>query len=146
MWFDESKNKRIPSWRAWRESIKDLSEEEIVQEIASAWGQTPEVLHYLVPDNTEDWPDAWHLIQDNMYCDLAKVLGMYYSARLLLPHFDAQIKIFLDKEGWVNLLYLDGEKYVLNWSHAKVVNIITNSDIKDLTQKFCYTSQQLPIE
>lgn len=124
MWFNTSPQQRIVSWRDWRNSLENQPAEEIIKTVASTWAQVPTVMHLLSPDQPEEWPRAWRLINDNYYCDLAICLGMFYSLALLEnPKFDdIEIKIYKTPNGWINLSSVDQGKYVLNYSHGQVVN------------------------
>ena len=144
MWFDVPPDQRIPQWRSWRES---LSPDPIValKEIASTWGRVPLKSYYLTPDSAEDWPSPWQLVHDNLYCDLSVSLGMFYSI-VLSDTFekDPVIAIYLDNSAWINVLYYDNKKYVLNWNHSGVVNTITERiEIAELTPKYQYTVSSL---
>lgn len=127
-WHDINCRDRILKWREWRSSLADMTLDECLKEVATAWAKAPIVNHYLTPDNTDEWPDPWNLINDNIYCDLAITLGMFYS--LILsdnPHLsdDISIQIYESKDGWINLCQVNGGLYLLNWESRSVVNIST---------------------
>jgi hypothetical protein len=124
MWSNQPCDFRILSWRDWRISLEKLPKDEIVTRVADAWASVPTVLHYLSPDQPNEWPSPWQLISDNIYCDLGICLGMYYSLALVeSPKFtDLKIQIYRTPNGWVNLSSIDQGKYVLNYNHGSVVN------------------------
>jgi hypothetical protein len=143
MWFNNPAHCRIINWRNWREQLRDINDQDLAQAVASNWSQAPMVNYYLVADNCANWPNAWQLINDNIYCDLAKVLGMFYSIALL-NRLDPEIKIFANNEGWINLLYLDQGKYILNWNHGLIVNTNIEKDpTANLKPIYSYTRQNL---
>jgi hypothetical protein len=148
IWHDISCRDRILRWREWRNSLADLSLDDCLKEVAVAWAKAPVVNHYLTPDNISEWPDPWNLINDNIYCDLAITLGMYYSLILsdnknILEN--VSIEIYKTNVGWINLCSISHGLYMLNWSPRSVVNISTLSNLGkpifvytkiDLTDKF----------
>ena len=125
MWFEQPLDDRIIAWREWRNGLENLSVEQALEEVASTWAKVPTVLHYLAPDQIDEWPNPWQLITDNVYCDLGICLGMYYTLALIeKPKIqDLQLKIYQGTEGWINLSSIDQGKYVLNYNHGTVVNM-----------------------
>ena len=125
MWFNESEDHRIVSWRKWRESLNCLPEEQILQQVAKTWSCVPTVMHLLAPDQVDSWPNPWLLITDNYYCDVAINLGIFYTLALIegVKFDDLKIKIYQDQNGWINLSSVNQGKYVLNYSHGKIVNM-----------------------
>ena len=124
MWFNESPDNRILSWRAWRDKLEEKSLDEVAEIVAADWAKVPTVTHYLAPDQILDWPNPWQLITDNLYCDLSITLGMYYSLALL-EHptmTDLKLQVYKTCDGWLNLSLMNQGKYVLNYNHGKVVN------------------------
>lgn len=125
MWFEQPTDNRIIAWREWRNTLENLSVEQVVEQVASAWARVPTVLHYLAPDTIDDWPNPWQLITDNVYCDLSICLGMHYTLLLIdKPEIqDLQLNIYKGPNGWINLSSIDQGKYVLNYNHGAVVNM-----------------------
>ena len=124
MWFNEPEDLRIVSWRNWRESLSKLPKEQILQQVAETWSRVPTVMHLLSPDQMDTWPNPWQLITDNYYCDVAINLGIFYSLALIesVEFDDLCLEIYQDQNGWINLSSVDQGKYVLNYSHGKIVN------------------------
>jgi hypothetical protein len=125
MWFEQPQDDRILSWREWRNSLENLSKQDAVQSVAETWARVPTVLHYLSPDQINEWPNPWQLITDNVYCDLSIALGIYYSLALIeSPKIDdLTLQIYKGPNGWINLSSIDQGKYVLNYNHGRVVNM-----------------------
>lgn len=125
MWFEKPQDDRIIAWREWRNSLENLSKQDAIETVAQTWAHVPTVLHYLAPDQVEEWPNPWQLITDNIYCDLGICLGMYYSLALIeTPKIDdLSIQIYKGPSGWINLSSIDQGKYVLNYNHGRVVNM-----------------------
>ena len=128
IWHDISCRDRILKWREWRNSLTQLSLNDCLNEVAITWAKAPVVNHYFTPDNINEWPDPWNLINDNIYCDLSIALGMFYSIVLCdNPHIpdNVRIEIYESTDGWINLCSIGDGLYMLNWSPRSVLNIST---------------------
>jgi hypothetical protein len=121
MWFNEPPDRRIVSWRNWRNSLAELNADTAVEQVCKDWSRVPTVLHYLSPDQTDNWPNPWELIHNNIYCDLAVSLGMCYTF-CLLGFIDVELRIYRTDTGWSNLSFVNQGKYVLNYHYGQVVN------------------------
>ncbi len=92
--------KRLISWREFREHISKLSKEEAIEETARLWSQAPISNQYLAADLIKDWPDPWQLIHYNHYDDISITLGMVYTLVLTDDRFnDVQIIVLQDPGG-----------------------------------------------
>lgn len=81
------------------------------------------------------WPDPWQLLSDNIYCDLARGLGILYTITLLDRADLASTMLVLTETG-DNLVLVAKEKYILNWDKDTILN--TNQEVKikkQLTQQ-----------
>ena len=74
-------------------------------------------------------------MSDNIYCDLARGLGILYTISLLDRADLASATLVLTETG-DNLVLVAKEKYILNWDRDTIVN--TNQEVKikkQLTQQ-----------
>jgi hypothetical protein len=117
---------RLEQWRRLRDQIGSADLESALEICAQNWCRAPEAAWYLDPEQTNNWPDPWTLIQDNYYCSLAKALGMLYTIHLSRhgPALDLSIRVYGDTENKVrhNLVWINSGKYVLNSEDAWVLN------------------------
>lgn len=130
--FDLRPEDRISEWRKFRKSIQYLDRMEMLQKTTDLWKTAPLVNHYLDLDNCENWPDPWTLLVDNMYCEAARALGMFYTL-FLTERFDKRdlnVVIYNSKQGYDTAVVVC-EKYALNIHYQDVVNttLITNTDL-----------------
>jgi len=118
---------RLDRWNQLRNQVQDLPTESALIEINQWWFRAPWVPYHLHWDDQETWPDPWQLLSDNMYCDLARGLGILYTITMLDRADMTPASLVLTQEGH-NLVLLPKEKYILNWEPDTVVN--TNLELK----------------
>ena len=118
---------RLESWTALRTITQDQDLETALAAINAWWFNTPWQAYYLDWDNQLTWPDPWQLLSDNVYCDVAKALGILYTITLLDRADMADATLVLT-EDHRNLVLVSKTKYILNWNSDGVVN--TNQAVK----------------
>ncbi len=126
MWpkiFDQ----RLRAWYNLRESAQTLTLEQSLESINHWWSHTPWQPYYLDWDNQDKWPDPWQLLSENVYCDLARALGILYTITLLDRADMADAELVLTEDSR-NLVLVDKTKYILNWNPDTIVN--TNRAVK----------------
>jgi hypothetical protein len=104
-----------------RQQCHALSVESTLLAINSWWFLTPWQPYYLDWLDQPAWPDPWQLLNDNVYCDLARALGILYTISLLDRADLTDATLVLSQDGH-NLVVVDKSKYILNWSPDTVVN------------------------
>jgi hypothetical protein len=118
---------RLESWTALRRQTQDQDPATALAAINAWWFNTPWQAYYLDWDNQLTWPDPWQLLSDNVYCDVAKALGILYTITLLDRADMADATLVLT-EDHRNLVLVSKTKYILNWNSDGVVN--TNQAVK----------------
>ena len=113
-----------------RSTAKTLPLEQALETINHWWSHSrPWHPYYLHWDDQKNWPDPWQLLNDNVYCDLAKALGILYTISLLDRADITDAKLVLTEES-DNLVLVAKEKYILNWNPESVVNTFQEVKIK----------------
>jgi hypothetical protein len=112
---------RLASWTQLRDHVHSLPLETALVEINAWWFAAPWRPYYLHWDDQPAWPDPWQLLSDNVYCDLARGLGILYTISLLDRADMVDAELVLTDDG-SNLVLVAKEKYILNWSPDSVVN------------------------
>lgn len=112
---------RLASWVQLRSWCADQPLEPSLIAINHWWFAAPWCAYHLHWDDQPSWPDPWQLLEDNIFCDLARGLGMLYTI-MLLDRTDMQSAALVQCES-DNLVTLPGEKYILNWERDSIVNI-----------------------
>lgn len=111
---------RLAGWTQLRQQAALADTESALLAINSWWFQTPWRAYHLHWDDQPDWPDPWQLLSDNLYCPLARGLGILYTITLL-DRADLQDAVLVEV-GSDNLVLIDKEKYILNWDLSTIVN------------------------
>ena len=126
---------RLNAWADLRTQIQTQPVEQALVQINDWWLQAPWRAYHLHWDDQETWPNPWELLSDNLYCDVAKGLGMLYTISLL-DHPDlTDAELVLTDQG-DNLVLVCKRKYILNWDPTTIVNTNHKLEIKKrLTQR-----------
>ena len=127
---------RLAAWNALRDRVRMLPKSDALGEINAWWQKTPWRAYHLHWDDRTDWPDPWQLLSDNIYCDLARGLGILYTITVL-DRDDLQDAVLVDSDQG-NLVLVEDGKYILNWDQSLGLNInlqqnkhhIAQSDVK----------------
>jgi len=125
---------RLDSWTQLRTRARHLPVEEALEAINSWWFAAPWTGYHLHWDDQKDWPDPWQLLDDNIFCEVARGLGILYTITLLERADIDSAELVLTKTGH-NLVQVSKSKYILNWDKSTIVNINPEAKIvKKLTQ------------
>ena len=128
---------RLDSWNRLRTLAHDADSIESALKLINAWWfDTPWCAYHLHWDDLKDWPDPWQLLSDNIYCDLARGLGIVYTITLMDRDDISDAQLVLTDSGH-NLVQVSQSKYILNWDRDTVLN--TNQ--KHLAKKQLTQSQ-----
>ena len=120
---------RLESWNQLRGQCQNLPAQSALEHINRWWFRAPWQPYYLHWDDQATWPDPWQLLSDDIYCELARGLGILYTITLLDRADLAPAELVLTQDD-VNLVQVAKEKYILNWSADTVVNTIQATTIK----------------
>ncbi len=131
---------RLDSWHQLRKQVADQPVELALETINSWWFQTPWTAYHLHWDDQDTWPDPWQLLSDNMYCEVARGLGILYTITCLNRSDMDSAELVLTKDDR-NLVLLDKSKYILNWDRTVVLNTSSEIDIKQSLHQSQITQQ-----
>ena len=112
---------RLHAWGVLRESVQHAPLEQVLTEVNTWWFRAPWRAYHLHWDDRPNWPDPWELLSDNIYCDLARGLGILYTITLL-DRPDLQDSVLTESDQG-NLVLVNQGKYILNWDSDTIVNI-----------------------
>ena len=128
MW-PRSFERRLEAWNNLRSQVQNIPIESALAEINAWWFDSPWVPYYLHWDDQPRWPDPWQLLSENIYCDVARGLGILYTITLLDRADTADAELVLTAENH-NLVQVAKEKYILNWERDSIVNTNQAINIK----------------
>lgn len=111
---------RLESWNQLRQQAAVSDAESALASINLWWFQSPWRAYHLHWDDFEDWPDPWQLLDDNLYCSLARGLGILYTITLI-DRADLQDAVLAEFDN-DNLVLVQEKKYILNWQSDQIVN------------------------
>lgn len=120
MWHD-SFDTRLQSWRILRHTITDCDLVTALTELNNWWSNAPFVTHYLHWDDRKVWPSPWELLYDNLFCSLARAVGISYTL-LVVDRPDITDASLVQTEN-DNLVLVNGGKYIMNWAPGELLNI-----------------------
>ena len=118
---------RLRSWREFRYSINNLNLEQALRRTVELWARAPFTPYNLDINTPENWPDPWQLVEENVYCDIAKSLGIMYTI-MLTDHrseLTAEFRCYQDDETRYeyNLSWFNDGKYITNLVDNEIINI-----------------------
>ena len=112
---------RLASWNQLRSAVATMPVDQCLNNINAWWFDSPWRAYHLHWDDQPAWPDPWQLLDDNLFCGLARGLGMLYTIALL-DRPDIQDAELIDT-GSDNLVLVEQKKYILNWDRDQLLNI-----------------------
>jgi len=118
---------RLDQWNRLRQRAQSFPPQTALEHINQWWFQAPWRPYYLHWDDQDTWPDPWQLLSDDVYCEVARGLGILYTISLLDRADLAPADLVLTESGH-NLVLVDQAKYILNWESNNVVN--TSQELK----------------
>jgi hypothetical protein len=120
---------RLTSWNLLRDQCQTLVAKSALDQINSWWFAAPWRPYYLHWDEQNSWPDPWQLLSDNIYCEVARGLGILYTITLL-DRADMEPSHLVLTDLGRNLVLATKEKYILNWELGNIVNTSQATNIK----------------
>jgi hypothetical protein len=141
--FQLNYDSRLKSWYDLRKSLENVDLETKCVEIDKWWQFVPLVNYHLHPHEVSAWPGPWDLLTDNIYCNLARGLGMIYTL-LLLGVTDIDFCLATDDNSEeVALVLVDNAKYVMNYWPGMVLNIkskdftlVSSLNVEEIKKKY----------
>ena len=118
---------RLQEWADLRAEVIQMPIEPALNTINDWWFRAPMVNRYLHPMDMDNWPNPWELLSDNMFCDLARALGIVYTI-ISIEHPEIMKTEIAYTEN-DNLVLVNEGLYILNWAPRTLLNI-NSTDFK----------------
>jgi hypothetical protein len=146
--FKLNPSDRLDRWKSFRFSLNEFSIGKAVELTNELWAACPFTPFYLDPEDLNSWPDPWTLLDENYYCDLAKVLGIIYTLHLCDhgKNLQPELRIYTNTKTrhTYHIAYLCDGKYVLNLIEGEILN--KEHINQELKLKHRYTAADLKLE
>lgn len=146
--FQQPAEARMRAWREFRNSLESLPLDQALVAVAKFWSSAPFVPYNLDITRPNEWPDPWTLIDKNIYCDIAKCLGIVYTLSLCKHRMDLDVELrtYVDTNNGheYNLAWINQGKYIINMIDNEVLNI--NEFKKTLQLKHRFTAVDLKLD
>ena len=111
---------RLVEWRSFRLSLENSNTP--ILDTINFYNQAPKVSIHTDPWTQDTWPDPWELINENQYCEFAKVLGICYTLQLTERFKSSVFEIHIGVDDCSSsthyLLVIDN--FVINWDDSCV--------------------------
>lgn len=141
MWHPQFE-RRLAAWNHLRQHLVEANLPDFLQSVNSWWQHTPWCPYHLHWDDRTSWPDPWQLLNDNVYCELARALGIMYTVVLTDRSDLCNSSIIQTDSG--NLVQINQGKYILNWGRDIVLNTcLKQQNIKNVIEYSDIKSQLL---
>lgn len=129
--FQSAYDCRLREWKSLRIIIRGQSLDQACVMVDQWWQAAPVVNYHLHWADTENWPDPWTILSENIYCPLTRAIGMCYTL-LMSDISDVQLVQATDNQFEEhNLVIVGHAKYVLNfWP-----NSVLSTNLNDFTIK-----------
>ena len=125
---------RLDSWNLLRSQCQNIPIESALTTVNQWWFNAPWRAYHLHWDDQQDWPDPWELLSDNIYCDLARGLGILYTVSIMDREDLVSCELVLTKDGR-NLVLINKEIYTLNWNES----VLVNTPVGEIQRRFINT-------
>lgn len=123
-------NDRLKKWRLFRNSLSELSLNEVISEVINFWKMSPVGRRVLDVDNSNNWPNPWDLIHKGDMDENSVALGMAYTLHLV--GYPCKIMLVQNrKDHYFGLIVLVDEMFVLNYTYGNIdkIDILKDFDI-----------------
>lgn len=120
--FDKKDEDRLRAWVEFRKLLEESNDP--IQDTITQYNNAPMVNIQVDPYDQDRWPTAWELLNDNQYCDFARLLGIFYTLNLTtkFSKAPAEIHISRNKENSEVLYLLYIGDSVIGYDFDKAVN------------------------
>ena len=139
---------RLDRWKSFRFSLNEFSIGKAIELTNELWAACPFTPFYLDSESPDSWPDPWTLLEENYYCDLAKVLGIIYTLHLCDhgKNLQPELRIYTNTKTrhTYHIAYLCDGKYVLNLIEGEILN--KEHINQEFKLKHRYTAADLKLE
>lgn len=138
--FKKSYEERLSLWRKFRVSLE--TSEAPLEDAIQFYNSAPDAPLNVDPWERSTWPDPWQLLDENVYCEFNRVLGICYSLQLTDCFKGSEFKIHISTDNNLGYVYLlEVDQKIIGWDESKVVD---KQDLpRNLVSQLTYTMPSL---
>lgn len=132
-WNNSTTNQRLNQWMTFRDSLRDFSFDEQVDQTArhfQDWPHGSRCVDYYDPDT---WPTPWEILHHGLYCRNTAAILMHDTLRIINNHADLEL-VLVDDLGEVYLALLVEKHSILNVVLGEVSNLASLKEVKIINQ------------
>lgn len=129
--FEKRYEQRLEAWSSFRDSLEES--EDPLRDVVTFYSNAPYVSIHTDPWDQSTWPTPWELLNENLYDDFCRVLGMCYSLQLTDRFKGSTFEIHictLNNLSQIYLLFIDNGKYVLGYDDEIISTENLPSDLR----------------
>ena len=133
---------RLKSWNELRASLVDKDALTICTAVNEYWLNCKLEKYYLHPVDIPEWPTPWELINDHVYCQYSRALGIIYTLMLLGIQDIDLVDVVYDNNENIPIVLVNNAKYLLNCRDDELLNSCSSNytitrkyDIRPLREK-----------
>lgn len=124
--FQGSYDHRLREWKHLRIISRGKALDQLCVDIDRWWQQAPLINYHTHPMDSNNWPDPWTMLSENIYCNLTRALGICYTL-LMCDIINVHLYQAHDHECVDhNLVVVGHAKYVLNYYPNTVLSTNLN--------------------
>jgi hypothetical protein len=128
--FQQHHDQRLNEWYKLRKQYLAAPLLEKCMEFDKWWQQAPLTNHHLHMDEVSTWPSPWELLHENIYCEVARGLGICYTL-IMTGVTGVSLAHAQNKFGEDAIIVIVQDQYVLNyWPNTVQDNQVSDFSIK----------------
>jgi hypothetical protein len=121
--FDKKYEDRLASWRNFRNTLETSNNP--IQDVIDFYKSAPYTRMNADPYSKETWPGPWELLDENLYCDYCKILGICYTLQLTDRFIGKtfEIHIGVDDKNSQTFYLLKIDKWIIGYDTDTFVTV-----------------------
>lgn len=125
---------RLRAWRQFRDSIKDLSDNEKLNSINKFWMLHPFSKRTIDPDNPSDWMNPWDMVYHDQICEYSRGIMIHQTALMMIPSIQDSFVVYAldnDVQSDFMIAVVDGKAMNYNMDIVDFNSILPSLNIQN---------------
>jgi len=132
---------RLAIWKRLRDDL--TAQPNPIQSVIDFWNNLPQSPRNIDPYDESTWPSPWEIIEENVYCEYTKILGIGYTLMLSEKfknwHYEVQVGVDRTQSKLYYMLIADNQ--VIGLDQQKSVHILNISENIHIEKKYVLSEQ-----